>query len=334
MGTSQHRLDILIAGKLSGHLDEAGEAELQTLLQRYPERAAELAVLQQYWHVPKVEEAPPAAAFDRMMAVALTDASPAKKIIRLRQHWLKWGAAALVAGLIVSLFYLPYNRPAQLITTADGERRNFRLPDGSIIHLNGGSRLTSHMDAHRRELWLEGEAYFEVAPDAARPFTVHAADMHIRALGTAFNVKAYPEEGRCETTLLQGAVEVYADKAPAGKIRLRPYEKIAFISKTGKTDMAPLQPISVKQPAAVADSALQETAWLNNRLQFDAMNFEELARLLQRWYGIRIEFRNEKVKQYIFSGSFAGESVMQALHALQVTEDFQADSSGNLITIY
>lgn len=351
--TPDQRLDKLIAAKLSGTLDLSGQAELEELLRAHPGRAAELALLEKYWQeVPAAEAAPADDIFQRIMTAATagemetTQASPGKqtKNIRINYRWWKWSAAALVAGVLLCVLYFPRGgKLPVLVQTANGERRSFQLSDGSIIHLNGGSKLSARVDGQHREMWLEGEAYFEVAADPGRPFVVHAGAVNIRALGTAFNVKAYPGQRSCETTLLQGAVEVYANKTPTQKIRLRPYEKLALDAEN--MTAAPVRKIALKPVHAakqmarttdtpVIDSTLTETAWVSNRLQFDAMNFEELAQLLQRWYGVQISFRDEKLKHYIFSGAFAGESVTQALEALQLTEDFKFDVRGNSITIY
>lgn len=344
-----HRLDELITAKLNGTLDESGQQELAALLEQHPEWGTALGVLEQYWLSAPGPEAPAAGVFDKMMTTALaaeeTDNTPVIK----RMHWWKWAAAAAVAGLLCALSYQawwPGKQPAAgaaMVATRNGERRQLILSDGSIVHLNASSRLTCQLNAHSREIWLEGEAYFEVASDAARPFTVHAAQLNIHALGTAFNVKAYPGDALFETTLLQGAVEVYTDKTPNDKIRLRPYEKIAVARNqlrelpAGKLDVKPVVSKAVITKAGMLpaiDSTVRETAWVSNRLQFDSVNFQQLGILLERWYGVQIVFRNDAVKQYVFSGSFASESVTQALQALQLTEDFHFENKGTQIIIY
>lgn len=341
--TPDQRLNELIAASMAGTIDAAGKAELEALLQRFPEQRAVLSLLEQYWKAVPAETAPPEAVFQQMMAEAVEVPASAPSIKR-SYRWL-WSAAA-VAGILLGLFFFQRSgKPAtdQVVQTMDGERKVFRLSDATVVHLNGGSRLRCVLDAGHRELWLDGEAYFEVARDPGRPFVVHAAGVNIRALGTAFNVKAYLGQPKCETTLLQGAVEVYTEHTPDRKIRLRPYEKLA-LDATGiptvpikKINLKPVHagvPVTTAIAAPAADSSLTETAWVSNRLQFDAVDFEELALLLQRWYGVQITFRNEKPKHYVFSGAFANESVTQALSALQLTEDFRYEVQGKTITIY
>ncbi|NML40140.1 DUF4974 domain-containing protein [Chitinophaga sp. G-6-1-13] len=347
MMTDEQRLNELITARLAGTIDADGRAELESLLRSHPEQQATVALLEQYWEAVPVTGTPPADVFRHIMSVA-EPAHPSPEKTTTKgfpglKSWAIWGAAA-VTLLGMFLLFRPGGRDhQQIVRTADGERKTFRLADASTVHLNGGSQLRCVLTGSRRELWLEGEAYFEVAPDPARPFVVHASGVNIHALGTAFNVKAYHGQPSCETTLLEGAVEVYADKTPDSRIRLRPYEKISLDATASIA--APVKKINLKTihvgpqtrtaiVSPLADSSLTETAWVSNRLQFDEIDFEELARLLQRWYGVHITFRDEKPKHYIFSGAFASETVTQALDAMQLIEDFRYEVEGNTITIF
>ncbi|NLR67487.1 DUF4974 domain-containing protein [Chitinophaga varians] len=347
MMTDEQRLNELITARLAGTIDADGAAELESLLRSCPEQQATIALLERYWEAVPVAATPPADIFRQIMAVAEpAHSSPGKittKDSRGLKSWILWGAAAVTLLGMFLLFRPGGDSHQQIVRTADGERKTFRLADASTVHLNGGSQLRCVLTGSRRELWLEGEAYFEVAPDPARPFVVHASGVNIHALGTAFNVKAYHGQSSCETTLLEGAVEVYADKTPDSRIRLRPYEKVSLDATASIA--APVKKINLKTihagppaqtnvAAPLADTSLTETAWVNNRLQFDEIDFEELARLLQRWYGVHITFRDEKPKHYIFSGAFAGETVTQALDAMQLIEDFRYEVQGNTITIF
>ncbi|HEY9258474.1 FecR family protein [Chitinophaga sp.] len=346
---NSHRLDELMTAKLNGTLDDAGLQELTELLEQHPEWAQELVMLEQYWKAVPMEEAPADTVFSEMMAKAALPEVRSGKVVPFRHDWWKWLAAAVVIGMLcnLGLHLLPGDRAkpmeGQVVQTHNGERKQLRLSDGSIVHLNASSRLTLDLNEGSREIWLEGEAYFEVAKDPMRPFVVHAATMNIHALGTSFNVKAYPDDHRYETTLLEGAVEVYLNKTPSHKIRLRPYEKVAYDNNTAlvspgkKLDIKPvISKVVLAKATALPtiDSTISETAWVSNRLQFETLNFEQLATMLERWYGVKIIFRNDQVKKYVFSGSFASETVTQALQALQLTEDFHFDVNGTQIIIY
>lgn len=329
-----HRLDELISAKLSGSLDEQGQIELDALLLQYPDQQVILQQLESLWKEQDTPDTPASHLFDEMMEKA-TDRP-------IRRLWVRWAAAAAVVGIasVIAFLYKPGSKEkSQVVQTIKGERRQFKLEDGTTVYLNADSKLSCVFNPESREIWLEGEAYFDVAKDAHRPFTVHAQSLRVTALGTAFNIKAYPGDKRLETTLVEGLVEVVEEKHPGKKIRLQPLEKIEF--QADMADPKNVRPTAVVMPVKLgaptlknADSTINETAWINNRLQFDMMRFEDLAKLLERWYNVKIIIQNTKTKNYIFSGSFATETIDQALAALQLTEDFSFEHTSTSIIIH
>lgn len=184
-----------------------------------------------------------------------------------------------------------------------------------------------------REVKLEGEAFFDVVKNPSRPFIVHASGIDIKVLGTAFNVKAYPEDKTVETTLLRGLVQVFDQKNPTkAPIELRPNQKLVIAS--AEADEAIKDPgqkiaVSIKALPLITriDSTKKEnerfeTAWVYSRLEFRGDNFETLAKKLERWYNVTIIFRDENVKQLNFNGSFEKETVEQAFVALKEAKLF------------
>jgi transmembrane sensor len=125
-----------------------------------------------------------------------------------------------IAGKTISKGYVQISKP--------GERKSFQLPDGSKVMLNAGSTLGIPTDFNHsgRDIYLEGEAYFDVTKDAQKPFTIHTSRMDIKVLGTAFNIKAYPGDALAEASLLTGSVEVLVKDRQHTKFILRPREKI------------------------------------------------------------------------------------------------------------
>ncbi len=229
-----------------------------------------------------------------------------------------------------------------------GSRSRYLLPDGTTVWLNAGSKLHYENDFRgtTRVVRLEGEAFFDVIKDPKRPFIVRASDIDIRVLGTAFNVKSYPEDKNVETTLYRGLVNVVrhnTKNAPA--IQLKPNEKLVLPKEAANTP----EELSVKQvtaPKAIPasftiiriDSTKQEserfeTAWLYSRLEFRGDSFEELALKLERWYNVTITFTDEEVKQLRFNGSFERETVEQAFQALQAASPFTYIINENEISI-
>ncbi|NLR77602.1 FecR family protein [Chitinophaga eiseniae] len=226
------------------------------------------------------------------------------------------------------------------IFTRDGSRSRAQLPDGTEVWLNGGSRLTYHPDMNNldsREVTLEGEAFFDVAKNAAKPFSIHTTKMNIQVLGTSFNVKAYTQDETTEATLITGAVEVTLNDGVERTIRLLPNQKIvlqhnnefASSKPAGQVDGYRVENIRYNQQ----DSLVAETAWYNNYLVFDNDSFEDIARKMERWYGIKIHLNGEKLKQYRFTATFKNESFPEVLEALKVTTSFRFRITGNEIFI-
>ena len=108
------------------------------------------------------------------------------------------------------------------------------LPDGTVVWLNAGSRIEYKIPDNKpvREVTMEGEAYFNVSKDPDHPFTVNAGEMIIKAYGTAFNVKAYPDEKAVETTLVEGSVSVEIENKPSNKTMLRPNDQAIYYKPT------------------------------------------------------------------------------------------------------
>ncbi len=233
-------------------------------------------------------------------------------------------------------------------TTARGRKVSFVLPDGTHVSLNSDSkiRFPESFSGKSREVYLSGEAFFDVKKDASHPFIIHAGKMNVRVLGTAFNVKAYPNESSSETTLIRGAVEVTLKDRPEDKIILKPTEKLIVDYSTSK---APIEKIEEEEPQRRTapsnaltqitymqkqDTTIVETSWVQNKLIFKNEDFAEVGRSMERWYNIDIHFRNEGLKELRFSGNFQTETIDEALMALQVTEPFRYKIEGRSVYIY
>jgi transmembrane sensor len=184
---------------------------------------------------------------------------------------------------------------------------------------------------------LIGEGFFQVVKSNGRPFIVHAGGVNIRVLGTSFNVKCYPKDENVETTLLHGAVSVSHPADPEKRsILLKPNEKLSirkeFIPGDNKIfhqDPYVIEPIDT----TLQPSRLPETAWVYNRLEFRGDDFSTLAEKMERWYNVKILFREDKVKRLRFIGSFENETIDQALLALQAVSRFNYKIKGNEIFI-
>ncbi len=368
------RIYELIARKLSGEATKAELDELQVYLQENGGEQYVYEILSSYWqqHPNQFQEAinDEEESFQRILhatsSSALisplsTDPELPRKIIPLRR-WLSIAAIAIgVAGsaLIIYQFskgkandhpdMLADSKPVSEVVARAGSRSKLILPDSSVVWLNADSRITYHnnFNTDKREVNLEGEAFFDVRHDVQRPFIVHTSGIDIKVLGTAFNVKSYASDETIEATLLRGSIEVVRKNDPnAPKVILRPHEKLVFskeelhssdvIAPSRPTGSARLQEpaISVTMlPKNKPDSIIKETSWLYNKLNFYGDSFEELAAKMERWYDVRITINNDRLKRYRLKGSFETETIREALEALQIITPFEYRMEGREIVI-
>jgi len=158
-----------------------------------------------------------------------------------------------------------------------GKRSELSLEDGTKIWLNAGSVLTfpEHFADNAREVYLEGEGYFEIAPDVHRPFTVKSAQMNINVLGTSFNLSAYADDAFASTVLLSGKVEISSNGSiPFRKQILHPGME-AKISKT-------------QGVLAINQAPVGSISWTKRRLLLHKMSIGEINKKLERFYNTSI----------------------------------------------
>ncbi|WP_245645664.1 FecR family protein [Niabella ginsenosidivorans] len=231
-------------------------------------------------------------------------------------------------------------RPALIVQ--NGNRRQLLLPDGSKVWLNGGSKLyyVTNFKGATREVRLEGEGFFDVNKISNKPFIVHAGAIDIKVLGTAFNVKAYPDENAVTTALYRGLISITKHDGAKGfqPILLYPNQKLVIpgniISGDSVTAPSPLNAVKIEAlDSTKPETERLETAWVYNRLEFRGEDFITLARKMEHWYNVSIHFRDEKVKHLSFYGSFEKETIEQAMHALQTANAFNYTIEKNDISI-
>lgn len=236
-----------------------------------------------------------------------------------RQHYREQQRSMAINSTMIKQISLPYGAPKKIV-----------LPDSSVVWLNAGShiRYADNFIQKNREVYVTGEAYFDVRHDAAHPFLVHAGNVIIKVLGTAFNVEAYPDENKIETTLIQGKVQVRIAGNPDKKIVLTPREKLTVTNDSihlSGDRLKELKERSFKvQEVAPSETPapIPEIAWVQDKLAFQDERFDELTKQLERRYDIHILFKDTQLKQERLSGVFANENIEKAIKILQMTTPF------------
>jgi hypothetical protein len=164
------------------------------------------------------------------------------------------------------------------VRTPNGAQYHLRLADGTDVWLNAASslRFPTAFQGADRIVAITGEAYFEVAHDAAKPFRVQTNGSQVEVLGTRFNVNAYEDGGQWKTTLIQGKVRVTRDKA---KVVLLPGHQARLNAVTGRFDVK----------AANIEEAL---AWKNGNFQFENTDIKTVMNQIARWYNVEVVFKD------------------------------------------
>ena len=359
---SADRIWELIARKLAGEASESELQELARLLKDNPDLHFPVQAITELWQQDKAKDlSKTEIAFHRHLermkkqgiSFASSDESadePAtfsmEAYPRRRKQWriVATAASVLAIGSIIWYYLQPAASPKDSlvaktdsvseIATRNGSRTMVSLPDGSKVWLNGGSKLNYNKSfgISHREVSLTGEAFFDVTKNAEQPFVIHTPRLDVRVLGTQFNVKAYPNEKTTEAALVKGSIEVLIRNRPSEKIILKPNEKIivsgdsssaaAARSDSGRKSLLPALVTIRNLTILGTDSSVVETAWVQNKLIFDNETFAELAKKMERWFGVNIVFTDPKLELMTFTGTFETETIQEALHALKVTSEW------------
>lgn len=236
------------------------------------------------------------------------------------------------------------------INVPKGSKSSIVLSDGTKIWLNSSTSLKypEKFESDSREVYLEGEAFFDVSEDKEKPFYVRTSDLNIKVLGTSFNVKSYAKEGTIETTLESGSISIHKElEGKKTDVVLKPNQRLTLVKKKGiilvddiknhleeniSTPVTPERKTEKIFLDKYVDTKLY-TSWKDNKLVFNDETFESLAVKIERWYNVKIIIHGDKLKQLRFSGTFENETVEQALNALKITTNFKYTLEQNVITI-
>lgn len=236
-------------------------------------------------------------------------------------------AAVIALTLSVTLF-VQYNigRNDRLamntVSVPAGQRVNLVLPDGTNLWLNACSKLRypAVFANDKREITLDGEAYFEVAHNKKKPFIVHTVNGNVEVLGTKFNVEAYSKNNTFETSLMEGSVKVSLTKNVAHSLILTPNTK-AYL-KDGELVSANIDDFGAYR-------------WKEGLICFKDLTFTDIILKLEKHFDIKIVIKNKKVLNYVGTGKFRqSDGIDYALKVLQKDVSFKYTRNENNDVIY
>ncbi|MFB9079168.1 FecR family protein [Flavobacterium procerum] len=205
------------------------------------------------------------------------------------------------------------------LSTPTGGQYNIVLADGTKVFLNAVSSIKypTQFNGDERVVELEGEAYFEVAKNKEKPFIVKSDNQSIQVLGTKFNVHAYTNEAIVKTTLLEGSVAV---TSKGNKALLKPGQQSNISDNSNKIAIR-----EVDTEAAIA--------WKNGRFKFDNADLKSVMKQLERWYGIKVEYRGDVSDVRFNGGTFRNKNLSEVLKVLELS-NIKFKVEGNTIIVY
>lgn len=207
--------------------------------------------------------------------------------IRKSSGWWKIAAAIAIPVLFCLSTYIyfisEYNgKPDTFVVfTEKGQKTQLILPDGSQVYLNSASRLSynSGFNKNNRTIKLEGEAFFDVAPDKENTFTVQANNLDVVVHGTAFNVSSYKDDSGISVSLVRGKVSLVNHSDGQTLTTMKP-NQLVYVNKA---DLA--------WSMESCDAEI-ESLWTQNKLKFENAPADKVFKKLERWYGINIQVEN------------------------------------------
>ncbi len=365
--SDEDRILTLVTRKLMGEATSSELDELSSLIAENPSYEILIQSLTHIWDSsPVIDEEFLEATFvahiDRMKSNGCEFESY-ETAIEARRPWYSpkrmLVPAFSVFAIITAVYFLfggraSENKPVMAegkeikneISTRNGNRTRIQLLDGSTVWLNAGSKLDYGKDfgGAKREVYLTGEAFFDVTKNPEKPFIIHTNAIDVKVIGTQFNVRCYPTDKMVETSLIKGSVEVLV-KNRGEKWVLKPNEKLLVENVTSlplKRSKDEAEPVRARQVLVAIkpltyqnnDSVSVEAAWVRNKLSFQDESFAEVAQKMERWYDVEFEFRTEGLKNLSVYGSFTSETLQQALEALEFSFGFKYSMQGKKVIIY
>ncbi len=251
-----------------------------------------------------------------------------------RQHKLKSAKSYKLLKIAASILiiigigfgsYLAYTvAPVPAIawmekTTRKGQRATITLMDGTKVYLNANSKISfpEQFSADKREVILEGEAFFEVARNVESPFTIQSGDLTTTVLGTSFNIRSFAGEPRV-VSVATGKVKVNVhNMAGPSEVFLTPNQQAFYNGQLSKKEI----------------DINQYIAWKDKIIRFDEVTLAEAAVVLENWFNVSIQIKGENISQCKINGQYINENLTNILESFRhiLGIQYQINDGQNLI---
>ncbi|HZY80192.1 MAG TPA: FecR domain-containing protein [Cyclobacteriaceae bacterium] len=317
---------LLVARHFAGEGSAEDEAELQQMISERPEYKTRYDILGKYWGKSKQRgEAELLSAYQKLKGRlehpaprTSKDRMPVRGSRPLISRWVKISVTVALIAVASTVAWLQLDSPIDewnRKTNAKGERAQIVLADGTTVWLNADSKLRypDKFSDGRREVYLEGEAFFDVTKNAAAPFIIHLEEGDVKVVGTSFNVKAFKHDNKIETSVVTGKVAFVAKQKGVDNNRdsvlLTPNEKAVYYKESQKL-------------VQLTTNSDEDKAWIDGTMIFRSTSFLEISQVLERQFGKKIVFDNDGLKACKLTGMFVNNTLDEVLELLSKTKDY------------
>lgn len=319
---------LLVSKKLAGEATESELNELELIISANTEFAQQYKLLQQFW----AEESNTNQAFVEdglqkvLQRLELPFETPIKYMeaeSKSRRWFIRIAAVAASIVVIASSVIFLNSSNNNKTSTADfsklekkqnskGTKSIIELSDGSKVWLNADSKIQYPplFAGNTREIYLDGEAFFEVAKNAQKPFIIHLANGTVKVLGTSFNVRAYGNEKVVETSVATGKV-AFIPKYNSNK-----KQDTVFITPNNKVQYH----FTNEKIAVMPTVVIEDKAWTEGKLIFKAMTLQDITTELERNFGKKAIFLDDEAREYVLTGSFQNNTLEEIMFYLSLSK--------------
>jgi len=253
--------------------------------------------------------------------------------IRQKKTKIFWALLATATAasfllFVANIFYFTRQKQEPLkadiqyteVSTKPGQKAQFQLSDGTAVYLNAAStiRYPTRFAGNRREVYLRGEAYFAIATDAERPFTVRSPQTLTQVLGTRFNLRAYPDEKETTLVVTSGRVN-FAEKEGKHVLSLQAGQ----LGRYHNGRVTRLDNVSTAK----------YIAWKQEQLIFEDEPLSSIFKELERWYGVHITVSGPLLLSQRYTGQFKQASLQKVLRTISFAIPFIFDVNNNQVFI-
>jgi transmembrane sensor len=264
--------------------------------------------------------------FDRERVLKRIDRDINRKSSTFNSKWVMGIAASLLLCCFIGAYYLNTGRPSNkkevftAFSTRAGQQKVIMLSDGSRIVANHLTKVTypETFNKNTREVYLQGEAFFDIKHEVTRPFIVHAGKLTVHVLGTSFNIKAYPKESSTTVSVATGKVGVTTSKMKAQF--LLPNQQLQYHNKDGVFQNMQTTPDEI-------------LSWQKGTMIFKQEALGNITAILERRYNVSIQVNYPMLLEKQITGRFHNKTLTEVLDILSQTGGFTYNIDHNKVIV-